>query len=1374
PPDVHTLDVSQEVERATGNAWDPDDFLLVPLYDSQNEPLGLISVDVPSDGLRPDRPTFEALEIFGIQAGLMIENHRRTSGLIKKVESLEVEITQASQAARAASQNLPVMLRKDLDQTTALLGLNRRIERIRASLDIAAQANSETSTGAILQSLCRGLLTRFGMRTALIAEGDETGVRLLDIIGTVPANTNPEALFGQRNPLRSMLQESKKDVDVLLIPALGTQSEWAGNPLLNGLAAQSVIGLLLSGGVQRTAVLVVGQRSLGVISEEDRQIFEQLARQVSTGLQNLRLLTETRRRLEEVNLLLGFSRKLGSLEAESILNVLLESVREVLPNVQAGWAGIYGAGPAQGVLVPQAASGYIDQDAQLTIHYRTQTEEGSQPSLLARVFATGEPLRDGDVNFAVEYHLAPDDLLKYRQSNRGRLPVSCMILPLRIADRVSGALVLENFDTPNAFSLEDETLAHSFSRQAALALDNARLYQSAELRALQMQNLTRASGTLTSSLNRDELINSLLDLLRDVVPYDTATLWMRRANVLSVLAARGFEDDDGQIGLSAAVEDSALFLEMIRTGEAIAIADIRADRRFPSLVEPSRLSWLGLPLIVNGEVVGLVAMEKERANFFSAEHILAASTFSAQAAAAMENARLFEESVRRAGELDQRSQRLALLNRLSEELGSSLDIGFILKLTAQHLLTAMNASDVACVMVGPGNKYILEVEVPPQTTHLPVALLDMPLFDRLRDSRGIYSTPNVVEEAELAELREHYLAMRSTQSLLIIPLLTGSALHGWLLVQKDHLYRFSLPEIELARTMCNQAAIAIQNARLFDETRSLTEFLERRVEERTGELRKEHQNSQTLLKVIGELSTSLDMGLVLNRALAVINDSLGSQESLTLLLESSQKPYHAGEALLNMGDLSYERMLTRSAARSRQPEHVDDVLEDTRWKEAGSPQRNYRSVLIVPLVMGEDALGSLLLFHRNPGYFHDSQIGLAEAVARQIAIAINNAELFTLIRDQSENLGHMLREQQIEASRSRAILEAVADGVVVTDASGKVTLFNESAQRVLSLKSSDILDKPVDQFSKLLGRSGSEWLRTVRTWSQDPQSYHSGPYADRFDMEDGTVIAVHLAPAFWRSQFLGTVSIFRDITHEVQVDRMKSEFVANVSHELRTPMTSIKGYVEIMLMGASGDLTDQQRHFLEIVRNNTERLSVLVNDLLDISRMETGRVTLNLQEMDLGSIAGEVLAELRQRSQEEQKIMHFELEVEPDLPPVLGDVERIRQVIANLAVNGYNYSLPNGKVRVRIHANDGDVQVDVVDHGIGIRPDEQERIFERFYRGEDPLVLATAGTGLGLAVARTLVSMHNGKLWFTSSGLRGEGSVFSFTLPTENNNNTEN
>jgi PAS domain S-box-containing protein len=373
-----------------------------------------------------------------------------------------------------------------------------------------------------------------------------------------------------------------------------------------------------------------------------------------------------------------------------------------------------------------------------------------------------------------------------------------------------------------------------------------------------------------------------------------------------------------------------------------------------------------------------------------------------------------------------------------------------------------------------------------------------------------------------------------------------------------------------------------------------------------------------------------------------------------------------------------------------------------------------------------------------------------------------------LIRDQAERLGVMLRKEQEDASRSQAILEAVADGVLVTGADNRVTFINSSAENILGVDEAHVLGSTIDVFAGFFGRASNMWMETVRIWSENPSSYQPGDtYAEQLELENGHIALVHLAPVILQKDFLGTVSIFRDITHEVEVDRLKSEFVATVSHELRTPMTAIKGYVDILVMGAAGALNENQIHFLDIVGNNIERLNILVNDLLDISRIESGRITLSRQPIDLREVAEDVIAEVLRRSQEENKPMALSLDAPKRLPTVIGDNERVRQIIGNLVDNAYNYTPENGTIRVGIHAENGEVQVDIQDNGVGIKLEDQARIFERFYRGENPLVLSTPGTGLGLPIVRQLIEMHRGRIWMKSTGVPGEGSTFSFTLPLQ-------
>ena len=780
-------------------------------------------------------------------------------------------------------------------------------------------------------------------------------------------------------------------------------------------------------------------------------------------------------------------------------------------------------------------------------------------------------------------------------------------------------------------------------------------------------------------------------------------------------------------------------------------------------------------MISKGEALGVFALEKSELDFYTPDHIQILITFTNQAAVALENADLYRQSLKRTTELDQRSQRLAMINRYSQQISGSLDVDDLLEVTCRELDQALPSHVVSGLLYLEG-QLSLRFEEPTQIADLPISLPNAPITAHLEQSLGIFSSIHVQQE-ELLKPLAGFFESRNTVSLLILPLITGEDLHGFIFVQSDQSHRFTADEIELSRILANQSAVAIQNATLFSQTRQLTQELEQRVEERTQQLEKEHLRAQSLLRIMRELSASLDLDHVLNQTLSLLNEISEAEQSTILLIRPGEKTFYY-RASLGYTDpppvggrstaLEVDNGLAGWIVHNRDRVLINDLHDDDRWEHQGdqSSMVNHRSAMGVPLLVGAELLGVILLFHRVPRHFTTDQIEMAQAAANQIAVAINNAELFNLIREQAERLGTMLRTQQVETSRSRAILEAVADGVLVTDADGKITLFNDSAQFILGLTRNEVVSKSLESFSGLFGHAAQRWLSTISSWSARPGStQESGTYTERITLENEHVVAINLAPVRLQNEFLGTVSIFRDITHQVEVDRLKSEFVATVSHELRTPMTSIKGYVEILLMGAAGSLSEQQAQFLEVVLFNAERLNVLVNDLLDISRIEAGKIDISLQPLRLQDLVNEIVEEQRLSADEAGKPITIMIDIPDRIPRVLGDPERVRQIIANLISNAYHYTPAAGKIEVRLIALETDVQIDVQDNGIGILPEDQEKVFERFYRGEDPLVLATAGTGLGLSIVRQLVDMHHGKIWLQSSGIPGEGSIFSISLP---------
>jgi len=381
-----------------------------------------------------------------------------------------------------------------------------------------------------------------------------------------------------------------------------------------------------------------------------------------------------------------------------------------------------------------------------------------------------------------------------------------------------------------------------------------------------------------------------------------------------------------------------------------------------------------------------------------------------------------------------------------------------------------------------------------------------------------------------------------------------------------------------------------------------------------------------------------------------------------------------------------------------------------------------------------------------------SSLSLQRALVDLRAI---NLELDQRVDERTLDLAEALAREHAEANRSQAILSGIADGVIVLGDNGQAIVANPAIGRILERSTDAILGTDIqalmsdyvdeldqERIVQLLGDREMRRTSLKFGWGDKTLSVSFAPVADDV------------------GRLAGTVAVFRDFTREAQIDQMKSDFISIVSHEMRTPLTSIKGYLDLVLMGAAGALGKQQTSFLAIARDNSIRLNQLVADLLDISRIESGKAELEVQVVSVGDVVDQVVDSLQKEFVDRD--LTLTLDVPPDLPELFGDPSRIAQILTNLLSNAYKYTKEGGAT-VRARASRHAIQVDVIDTGMGISSEDLDSLFSRFFRAQDMEVRQQPGTGLGLNITKSLVEMHGGEIWVESEP--GQGSTFSFTLP---------
>jgi two-component system phosphate regulon sensor histidine kinase PhoR len=339
------------------------------------------------------------------------------------------------------------------------------------------------------------------------------------------------------------------------------------------------------------------------------------------------------------------------------------------------------------------------------------------------------------------------------------------------------------------------------------------------------------------------------------------------------------------------------------------------------------------------------------------------------------------------------------------------------------------------------------------------------------------------------------------------------------------------------------------------------------------------------------------------------------------------------------------------------------------------------------------------------------------------------------------------REQSGEAELE-AVLSSMVEGVLVVNKEGSISVINPSLRKIF------LIDTPYENKKPL------EVIRNISVQNIVDETLKANSISEEISISDERIFKINSVPIKRNQNVEGAVLVFHDISSLRNLERVRQDFVANVSHELRTPVSSIRGYAETLLNGAMQN-RKRNREFIEIIHKDSERLCKLINDLLDLSRIESSRMQMNFQSVDLSSIVKRCASIMGKQVQEKQ--IQLELDIPETIPMVKADEARLSQVILNLLDNAVRYTQTAGRIKISVSAKDTLVQVDVSDTGIGIPEKDLPRIFERFYRVDKARSIETGGTGLGLSIVKHIVQAHKGNTWVQSD--LGKGSTFSFTIP---------
>jgi signal transduction histidine kinase len=827
---------------------------------------------------------------------------------------------------------------------------------------------------------------------------------------------------------------------------------------------------------------------------------------------------------------------------------------------------------------------------------------------------------------------------------------------------------------------------------------------------------------------------------------------------------------------------------------------------------------LSVPLLREGEAVGSLTILRTEVRPFTAKQIELAETFADQAVIAIENVRLFDEVQARTRELSESLQQQTATSKVLEVISrSAFDLHAVFEAVAESSVRLCGA-DRAFIFRFDGELLRMAVafnaspEFKEWVERNPIRPGRHSGSARAALERRTIHVPDVLADPEYTYGAKNVEAIRT---ILGVPILKGDDLLGVMMIYRLEVMPFTDKQIALVETFADQAAIAIENARLFDEVQARTRELTESLEQQTA--------TSEVLQVIstspGELAPVF--GALLANATRLCEARFGSlslydgEVFRTVAMHNAPPAFaeaRTREPTLRLlpGSAHARVVATKGIAHIADARELPGYVARDPASVATVELGGFRTLVVVPMLKDNELIGAISIYRQEVRPFTDKQIELVSNFAKQAVIAVENVRLLNELRARTTELARSVVELRALGDVSQAVNSTIDLATVLSTIvsravqlsgteAGAIYEFDEQ-QKELQLRSTygmseELIAKLREQHLGL-GEPILERAVTYREPVQIEDLAASPPTPAQDIVARAGYRALLVVPLLAPSRVVGALVVRRkapgtfpqnivdllktfaaqsvlaiqnahlfteidEKSRQLEIaSQHKSQFLANMSHELRTPLNAILGYTELILDNIYGETPDKMREVLERLHANGKHLLGLINDVLDLSKIEAGQLTLDLADYSFKDVVHTVVTAVE--SLAAGKKLSLTTVVALNLPVGHGDERRLAQVLLNLVGNAIKFT-DKGEVAIEATTSDGSFMVAVRDTGPGISPSDQGKIFEEFQQADNSATKRKGGTGLGLSIAKRIIEMHGGHIWVESDV--GKGSTFAFTIP---------